>query len=535
MSSRRPTANDTLNIHARPSLAPVASPVSTFVRPTLKESRGETLSRALETIDSLNPSLKREFKRQADVELAEGEEMFEDKREDYAEAVRSGSIPAGASPFVRRGYRTSQLHTLAASYSVELNRAMESSNIHEEDDPAKVEAFIREFTASFEEANGVDGMPAKEVDKFYRPTTIRAQDAFRTEQAERNISLIEERRIRSFEAELLANMQMSRGRDISGWINAKAQEMYEEGIDHSVIEKTIMNAVGTYAMERGSVGIASMLRGVQVAGMPALGSSVAGRKVITQIREKAAAAEQARAKRAAAAETKARKARVQSLEVQIAQAYINGDEDTQRELVGELATLDGSKAYTWHERADRQEDALDEADLEANAQTIISAAIELKDQDAARDMASEALAVGHLTPEAFLQLDSIMAKVDPDVEDDPIPSVLEALGDDPNYSSIQRSLDDLIRNEGFGRSASVEQRDKGFTAKRHVQRDAVAWMQQNRDPETGDYDQLAFQDFLYARHRFYRDTFTDPSEYIETDALDAKLSDPQAMLPPSAR
>ena len=129
----RTESNDYLSIFARPALAVHAKPVDTYIRPVKETSKGDALGAALESLNSLTPALAKSTARQASREITEGEEIWEKNRSTFAEAVGSGEIPAGASPYVRKGYRKSQLHTLSANYAVELNRAMEGSAIHEED------------------------------------------------------------------------------------------------------------------------------------------------------------------------------------------------------------------------------------------------------------------------------------------------------------------------------------------------------------------------------------------------------------------
>ena len=541
--AQRTQSNDYLDVFSRPSLAPAANPVDTFVRPSLASSKGEQLAAAVASLDALQPALKREFKREADEDLAEGEQLFEEKRTDFAEAVRSGEIPAGASPYVRRGYRISQLRTLSASYAVELNRAMESSNIHEVDDPAQVEAFIRDFTDQFEETNGVEGMDAREVDRHYRPHTVQAQNAFRREQANRNIELLEERRVRQFEQELLAGLRNGRG-DISGWISHAAQEMYEEGIDHSEIERVIMGTVGTYAMTTGSVAMVNMLNRVEVAGMGPLGASARGQDMITRVRERVAVKAQSQAAAAERADRAQRKAEQVGIERQIAQAYLDGDTDTAEELARSLLDYDADAAYTWANRADSLGDENDRELSEANMATIIGVGIESGDPEYTRDVAREALRNGDITIQQYQQLDSVAEDIYPNEDDaDAVPSILKSLGDDPNYKGVIRDLGTMIERPGYGGTVTSEHRDAADRAQRSLQRDAIAWMQRNRD-EAGRYDELAFQDFLWSRSDAYRDRWLDPGDFEENRTIEEAIQNDQsvikdpsvpALLPPSAR
>lgn len=525
--AQRTEENDYLSVFSRPTLAPAASPVDTYVRPTLAPSRSEQLGEALSSLDALRPGLQREAKRQADRELAKGEEIFEENRADFATAVRDGTIPFGASPYVRRGYRVSQLRTLGSSYTVELHRAMESSAIHEVDDPAKVEAFIRDFTTKFEETNGIGSMPRREVDRHYRPQTVQAQQGFRQEQAQRNIALMEERRIRAFEVELFSALQTSRGGDISGWISKAAEEMYSEGIDHKIIERTIMNAVGTYAMERGSVAPVNMLGRISVAGMPPLGQGPEGRAIAGRMREAVAVRAQRAAAQGRAADAKSRKEAERDLERRIAKAYLDGDTETATALAGELVEYDPDAAYTWSQRADARSDEEDGEQKESNAAAIMGSIIAENDPEAAEDRVREAVIMGDITMSDYNALQNVMRDTYPTEPDKkPTPSVLSQLHDNPVYRDARSGLGQIVSAEDQFGMARTEARINAQKAEQALQREAVTWLQQNREPETGAYDELSFQEYIWKRSQFHTERYA-PTEQ-------GAIQDPGVPMPPSA-
>ena len=76
-----------------PTVSPTASPVDTYVRPAVKTSPFEALANTLSNLErKATPALNREFKRQADKEFAEGQELYNKTRKSIGEAVKGGII-----------------------------------------------------------------------------------------------------------------------------------------------------------------------------------------------------------------------------------------------------------------------------------------------------------------------------------------------------------------------------------------------------------------------------------------------------------
>ena len=287
--AERPQSGDFLSIHARPRFTPAAAPVDTYARPAEPvQSRGAALVQALSSLDeAFSPTLDREIKRAAEMETAEGQELFEKNRKDFATAVREGLIPHGASPFVRRGYRKSQLHVAGANYAIELSRALDDSGLERTSDPQAVESFIADFNRGYEERNGISAMPTKDVAEFYRPMVVRANDSFRNEWATRNITYTSTQRVKSTEDEIKTAISLSKIEgpppvvhaalsEFTGWLGNKAKELYEEGLDSETISNSIISTVTDAATKAGSIALVGSLGLVKVAGDVSLAQTDAG-------------------------------------------------------------------------------------------------------------------------------------------------------------------------------------------------------------------------------------------------------------------
>lgn len=358
----RAVAGDYLR-DATPIFSPTARPVDTYVRPAQKESASDALLRALGGLDdAVTPVLSKMEKDAQKEELAEGQKVFMQNRADFRDAVTSGAIPAGASPYVRKGYRRAQLHTLGANYATELASELETSDIYKIDDPAEVEEFLKGYHQKFAEANGLGDIDPVELAESFSPLAQRAHDSFRVRQTEKNIQFVEAERLTAFEGEVLSIMDLhtfggSRSQ-VAGavtataeFLTAKAKELDEEGIDRAQINDRVIGMIVAAAVEREDTDILNVLKQVKLGTAP-IYNTAAGRKAVAQAERAIISASNARAARARAAQAAAEKARVQELETKLFDATVSGEFDINSPELQELKRLDAGgarQAVNWNE------------------------------------------------------------------------------------------------------------------------------------------------------------------------------------------
>ena len=129
-----------------PTVSATASPVDIYVRPADKTSPFAALADTLSRLEQKAvPVLQREEQRRAERELKEGQRLYEENRFAIGDAVKKGIIEEGASPYIRKGYRISQMSTLAMRYAEDLERVLEQQKLYTNGDPARIEAFVADF------------------------------------------------------------------------------------------------------------------------------------------------------------------------------------------------------------------------------------------------------------------------------------------------------------------------------------------------------------------------------------------------------
>lgn len=349
----RPVAGDYLR-DATPIFSPVARPVDTYVASRPQESGSAALLRALGGLDKqINPVLTKIETKAKEDELAEGQRLFQENRSDFRDAVKSGAIPLGASPYVRKGYRRSQLHTLGANYATDLATALETSDIHKIEDPAEIEKYLAGFYKEFAETNGLGDMDNVELAENFSPLVQRAHDSFRLRQSEKNVAWMEEERLVAFEGEVLSTIDML---DFDGprtkvgaavastaeFLTAKAEELDQEGVDRKEISRRIIGIVAAAAEEKKDLDILAVLGQVKLGTAP-LSSTMAGRNAITQVRERVSAAQQRAAAAADAAYRRAQRAKTEEASLAASRAALEGDDEAYRANLETLSTLDASE------------------------------------------------------------------------------------------------------------------------------------------------------------------------------------------------
>lgn len=501
MTTSRQKVGDPLSVHSRNVSSVEARAVDTYVRPAApKKSKADLLLGALAEANPAFGGVVGHYRDKAiDRETAEGKELYEDNRVAFGEAVRSGKIPAGASPFVRQGYRKSRINVLGAQYNIELQRALEHSNIEAEEDPQAVEAFIRDFDAEFTQVNGIGDLPANEISEIFRPLTDNSQNRFRNQQADRNIAFVEEQRTRSFEQELY--MAVSQGRftgppgsasadakSLGDWLQLRANEMWEEGISHEVIERSILTTVGEVALQNGSLSTASLLDGISVGGMPTIGSSAAGRNLDRQISSAIASQERAAHNRANAEVTETTRENKRSLAQQAQEAAMNGDIDRARELTAELNLLDPTAARSVDGFVRRYEGDVEDSAEEGAYAFTRDAVAGAGSASEGEDLINEGIISGNLSNESYERLHRLNERLHGSTEE---VSPLDALETDRTIKDQRgRFASSYPAMDEWGQIAIPANADLRANAEDSFDDYMIDWLSANTN-EDGHYDRLA--------------------------------------------
>lgn len=385
-----------------PTVSPTAAPVETYVRPSVKKSPFEALANTLSNLErKATPALEREFKRRADKEFAEGQELYNKTRTSIGEAVKNGIIEEGASPYLRKGYRIANLNVLSSKFATELELELSRRQLYKNGNPAAAEAFAAKFAEEFRQREGFDNFGSTEVAQYFLPAEQKTRAAFISSWKTKHVAWQREQNYLAFENEVATytndlfkptddfETKQKKTVQLQQWLTGRMAEAELDGMSRKRINDTIVSAVMVTAQEQLDTDVLNILDGLQT-GTGTLGSSLSVRSktlsVTNQINNAIAQQDAAIAK-TMEAERKAtvKQAKADLLTASMAMYNANPEEAEQAaEMYSTaLATLqangDADGARTWINfsremekagREDRKEDELASANLFAELQHV---------------------------------------------------------------------------------------------------------------------------------------------------------------------
>ena len=255
-----------------PSISPTARVVETYVQP-VKNKDFEALTQML---NELEPKFQRNQannkKRADDLAYKEGTRLYQENRVAVGDAVRDGVIPEGASPYLRKGYRESQMNTLAMRYTGELEAALASQNLHHNDDPNRINKFISEFQSDFVEANGMSEFSDAEMAVSFGSSASKAEELFRQSWQNKHIEWQKEQNylqlgnevyeaVTTMFAEDMDEVEYLTNRGMLGaWLEQTAAQYSTNGASNARVLDTIIDAIGVHVEETGDLEVLEVFK-----------------------------------------------------------------------------------------------------------------------------------------------------------------------------------------------------------------------------------------------------------------------------------
>ena len=239
-----------------PSVAPTATPVDTFVRGVEKRS---TLSSLADTLSRFSqksaPILQRLETEAAEREILEGQRLYQENRIAMGDAVRKGVIEEGASPYLRKGYRISQMNTLAARYATELEAKLINEKLYTNGDPEDLEANISKFQKEFLENNGLNDFADSELAEHFGLSAAKTEEAMRASWTSKHIEWQKEENYRAFEEEVATYVtsiikpdmtdeeENSAKAQLSTWLEEQAKLRRVDGQENKRVADSIVSGI----------------------------------------------------------------------------------------------------------------------------------------------------------------------------------------------------------------------------------------------------------------------------------------------------
>ena len=146
-------------ISAPSEIVPVARPVSTYVRPaTPARSSLHDVAKGLGALDrGMSSFLKERQGKQDKADKIQGEAAFHKANQTgWAEAVKSGQVPANSSPIFMEAYKRQQGNLMGTSMRDNFNAAYQQWDGRNSDDPEVFQEFLSQFITEHVTTNDPD-------------------------------------------------------------------------------------------------------------------------------------------------------------------------------------------------------------------------------------------------------------------------------------------------------------------------------------------------------------------------------------------
>ena len=244
------------------TVSPTAQVVDTYERGVAKRSSLDSLANMLTSIKAkADPVLKAAEQRAAEREYAEGQALYEKTRKSIGDAVRDGDIEEGASPYLRKGYRVSNLNILSNKFATDLDIALNAKQLYKNGNPAAAEAYARKFAEDFASKNNIDEFTPQEVAEYFLAHQQHTSAAFRPAWCTKTITRKRHQNyikygqeVGEFSNTLFSDMDTPEQRELKqltfgNWLEGKIAQAETDGMDRSRINSTMANNILITALE----------------------------------------------------------------------------------------------------------------------------------------------------------------------------------------------------------------------------------------------------------------------------------------------
>ena len=275
-----------------PTTSPVATPVDTFVRGVEKRS---SMAGIAETLNRFSrkaaPALQRLEQQAAEKELLEGQRLYQENRVAIGEAVKSGLIEEGASPYLRKGYRISQMNTLATRYAEELETNLITQKLYTNGDPERIESYTQKFQEDFVNENGMADFTDSEMAEYFGLSAGKADEAFRSAWRSKHVAWQKEQQYKAFESEVATVVQTLIRPDMTDeeqdaayakaadWLQTQAKLRNVDGQDNKRVLDSMVNGILFAATQNQDPELLDVLLRTQI-GTDVIGKSVSRMKQV---------------------------------------------------------------------------------------------------------------------------------------------------------------------------------------------------------------------------------------------------------------
>lgn len=231
----------------------VASPVDTFVQPghPVQANSDRQIQELIGAFQDIQPGLSKFAAQRVDQvnqeDLVAGHKAALSNKAQFKEAVNKGAIPAGVSPWFQVGWERQKAEVASTDFDRELREAYSVSGLSEQNDPAKFNGWVADFTSNWQEMHP-EHKDNPEFQPIFNGLASKSQDNLANQHAAE--------RTRKIEADVIQNTSLQLSRELDYPSDNQAKRMGEimstqvaNGLNGQLANKLVAEAVVQKAIE----------------------------------------------------------------------------------------------------------------------------------------------------------------------------------------------------------------------------------------------------------------------------------------------
>lgn len=280
-------------IREAPTLDASNNVVDTFVTPFVQKQGESGLQQLAKALSSVEPALmniaQTEVRKYTDEEIQAGMEAARQNAMGFQEAIKQGIIPAGASPWYKKGYKNELGVAAGRGYQDFLSQNWQQWDQKEDDDPRVFQQWLAEQRKSYADAQ--PEFADTDFAKGFNPKAALVENNLATHQASYHAKRIEEKREGLIYQNIISDVeQFSETGDMESMINSiqtRNQQFYVDGGSGTKANELTLQAVAAIAYNKRDERLLDVLDHIPSgSGLGTLAKTKTGRELIQQTRDK---------------------------------------------------------------------------------------------------------------------------------------------------------------------------------------------------------------------------------------------------------
>ncbi|MDO8839649.1 MAG: hypothetical protein Q7V31_12050 [Parvibaculum sp.] len=281
--------------------------------------------------------------------------QLEANRQNWNDAIKSGAVPAGASPHFKRGFQRAHLSNLAHEIDAKVRTEYAASDLRGSDDVTAVDRFHQSAYARLMQENGIDTYPRHLVDDVLTPMMQSSRENLLSRHTTDYVAQLEQDAMAELDISVQNTMQDALDNDlftrapaaaaasVASAVQLKVDAMIASGMNKSKANDIVAGAIIAMAQQSGDLDILRVADGVTL-GTGKLSGTSAFKKAADNVSDAIRSENRADAQFYEWRVTKDREDRSRQSMKEGVEVLLNNPQADVRSFISELNDIDPAKA-----------------------------------------------------------------------------------------------------------------------------------------------------------------------------------------------